>query len=450
MHILVVLQTHSKGDNQHYMGFNKHERYCNAPKGEILRRCTRSLVESMNYAKELFLDAELELVVYDDHSHESAVTDIKNNLNIATFKTQFIPLDTYGIMPSILKCYEHGRDHGKEIVYFAQDDYLYEKTAILDMVMTMIDTANKLGNFTCIYPFNDPYRYIPQNTVVQSHIIRCQKRHWRTQNATASCFMVHHSVLVKEWDLFEGMGKHEVDSKMEDNTINKLFYQRGYYLFVPIPSLALHMQYDTEKDDLINWREWWDKYDRPEPLEPTTDKTILNVGFGGQKLLDHMYTEDLSGYREISLDIDSKYNPDILADIYDISHIPNKFTDVAYSSHMIEHIHYFKVPSVIKELLRVVKDDGFVRFITPNMKTVAVRLASGNILDTVYESPGGPISAMDMLYGSRYHTHRHSSDFMVHKCGFTKEVWADIAKKHNLNIQVKEEGYDLVVNIYKS
>lgn len=450
MHLLVVLQTHSKGDSQHYEGFNQHQRYCNAPKGEILRRCTRSLVESMNYAKELFLDTELELVVYDDHSDESAVTEIKNNLNIATFKTQFIPLDTYGIMPSILKCYEHGKNYGKEIVYFAQDDYLYEKTAILDMIMTMIDTSNKLGNFTCIYPFNDPYRYIPENTVVQSHIIRCQKRHWRTQNATASCFMVHHSVLVKEWDLFDAMGRHKVDGKMEDNTINKLFYQRGYYLFVPMPSVALHMQYDTEKDDLIEWREWWDRYDRPEPLKPTNDKTVLNVGFGGSKISEQIHTEDLAEYREISLDIDKQYNPDILADIYDISHIPDKFADVAYSSHMIEHIHYFKVPSVIKELLRVVKDNGFVRFITPNMKTVAVRLASGNILDTVYESPGGPISAMDMLYGSRYHTHRHSSDFMVHKCGFTKEVWADIAQKHNLNIQVIEEGYDLVVNIYKS
>ena len=110
----------------------------------------------------------------------------------------------------------------------------------------------------------------------------------------------------------------------------------------------------------------------------------------------------------------------------------------------------FKVPSVIKELLRVVKDNGFVRFITPNMKTVAVRLASGKILDTVYESAGGPISAMDMLYGSRYHTHRHSSDFMVHKCGFTREVWDDIATKYNLDIKIKELGYDLVVDIYKN
>lgn len=449
LHVLVVLQTHSKGDSQHYLKMNEHTRYCNAPKNEIQRRCSRSLVESMNYAKELFLDSDFELVIYDDHSDDSSVQELKNNLNIATFKTQFIPLDTHGIMPSILKCYEHGRDHGKEIVYFAQDDYLYDTSAIYDMMLTMMDTSSKLGNYTSIYPYNDPYRYIPENTVVQSHVIQSQGRHWRTQNAAASCFMTHHNVILKEWDLFEAMGKHVVDSKMEDNTINRLWYQRGYYLFVPIPSLALHMQYDTEKDPFIDWREWWDRYDRDSTLSPTLDKTVLNVGFGGSKISEQVYTEDLVEYREISLDIDKKHNPDILADIYNISHIPDKFADVAYSSHMIEHIHYFKVPTVIKELLRVIKDDGFVRFVTPNMSKVAEKLMTGDLLDVMYVSEGGPITAMDILYGSRYHTHKHSSDFMVHKCGFSVKVFEQLAREHNFNITIKEVGLDLLVDIRK-
>ena len=450
MHVLVVLQTHSLGESQHYMGMTHYKRFVNQPKNEITRRCSRSLIESMNYAKELFLDSDFELVVYDDHSDKTTVNDIKSNLNIATFKTQFISLETHGIMPSILKCYEHGKEHGKEIVYYAQDDYLYDEKAIYSMILTMIDTSTKLGNYTCIYPFDDPYRYIPENTVVQSHVIRCQGRHWRTQVASASCFMTHHKVITDNWDLLEAMGKHELTSKMEDNTINKLWQQRGYYLFVPIPSLALHMQYDTEMDDQIDWASWWQKYDRPESLQPTTDKTILNIGFGGQKLKDHMYIEDLPDYREVTLDIDGKHSPNILADITDISHIPNEFVDICYSSHMIEHIHYFKVSSLIKELLRITKQNGFVRFITPNMKSVAVRLASGKILDKVYDSAGGPISSMDMLYGSRYHTHRHGTDFMFHKCGFTKEVFEELANEHNFKLTVKEVGLDLVVDISKT
>jgi glycosyltransferase involved in cell wall biosynthesis len=273
LHVLVVLQTHSKGDSQHYLGFTTEERFCKAPKSEVTRRCTRSLVESLNHAKNIFSDSEFELVVYDDHSDEQSVIDIKNNLNLATFKTEFISLDTYGIMPSILKCYEHGRDHGKEIVYFVQDDYLYDTTAIHDMIITMMHTSAGLGNFTSVYPFDDPYRYIPQNSAIPSHIIRSQKRHWRTSAASASCVMVHHQMLIKNWDLFEAMGKHEVNSLMEDNTINKIWQLRGYYLFVPIPSLALHMQYSCEYDDQINWCEWWGRYDEPKVISSDLPST---------------------------------------------------------------------------------------------------------------------------------------------------------------------------------
>jgi predicted SAM-dependent methyltransferase len=449
INVLVVLQTHSKGDSQHYLGLNQNERFVKQPKSEITRRCTRSLVETMNYAKELYLDSTFELVVFDDHSDESTVNEIKNNLNIATFKTQFIALDTYGIMPSILRCYEHGRDYGKEIVYFAQDDYLYDTTALYDMIETMMFTSHALGNYTSIYPYDDPYKYIPENTAVQSHIIRRQGRHWRTLPMTASCFMTHHKVITDNWDVFEAMGKHPVDSKMEDNTINQLFRKRGYYLFVPIPSLALHMQYDTEEDDQINWREWWDRYDRPEPLTPTIDNTVLNVGFGGISIKDLMYTEVFEGMREITLDIDNKFNPDILADVTDISHIPDNYVNCAYTSHMIEHIDYFKVPSVINELLRVCKPGGYVRILTPNLQTIGEKIMSGDLLDVVYDSAGGPISPIDIIYGHRHSVHRNRVDFMIHRTGFSKKVFEHIAKEYNFDMDIKEVGFDLLVDVKK-
>lgn len=454
LNVLVILQTHSKGDNQHYLDITKEERYCGASKSEIQRRCTRSLIESLIYAKELFNGrTKFKLVVYDDHSDDSSIDELKNNLNLATFPTEFISLDTYGIMPSIKKCYEHGLEHGIDIVYFAQDDYLYETTAIFDMVVTLIDTTNKVGNFTSIYPFNDPYRYyIPENTAIQSHIIQSQGKHWRTQIATASCFMTWWAVIQQEWDLFEAMGDHPVEEKMEDNTINRLFQERGYYLFVPMPSLALHMQYETEKDPYINWREWWDKYDRPEKLQPTIEKTILNVGFGGEKIAEQIFTKDLVklNYKELSLDIDKKYNPDIIASVHDLSHIPNEFVDVVFSSHMIEHIHFFKVPTVINELLRITKEGGFVRLITPNMSRLGHKITTGDILDIMYYADSNtPITVMDILYGSNTHTHKNNNEYMSHKCGFTKKLFESLAIRFKYDIYIKEVEFDLIVDIRK-
>jgi hypothetical protein len=57
------------------------------------------------------------------------------------------------------------------------------------------------------------------------------------------------------------MGNHAVDSVMEDETINKLFNDRGCLLFTPIPSIALHSQADTEKDPYIDWKKLWDQFE---------------------------------------------------------------------------------------------------------------------------------------------------------------------------------------------
>jgi predicted SAM-dependent methyltransferase len=450
LNILVVLQTHSKGDSQHYLGMTKTERFCKASKAEVQRRCTRSLVESINYAKELLLGSTIKLAVLDDHSDDDAIVNLKSNLNIATFDTELIHLTTYGIMPSIMQCYEYGKEHGSEIVYFAQDDYLYDTNAIYDMIMTMIQTSSHLGKFTSIFPYNDPHKYTPENVAVQSHIVRSQKRHWRTQIMTASCFMTHHSIIVDNWDLFHAMGNHAVDKHMEDKTINQLFRTRNYHLFVPIPSLALHIQYESELDELMNWREWWDRYDRPEPLTATTDSTLLNVGFGGHPLAEFGHTSDLLAYREITLDIDNKHNPDILADVTNISHIPDNFVDCIYTSHMIEHIDYFKVPSLLKELLRITKPGGFVRIITPNLQSIAQKIVEGDLLGVVYNSNGGPISAIDMIYGHRHSVHRTGVDFMRHRTGFTRKVFESLAAEHGFIMDIQEDGYDLVVNVTAS
>jgi hypothetical protein len=39
---------------------------------------------------------------------------------------------------------------------------------------------------------------------------------------------------------------------------------------------------------------------------------------------------------------------------------------------------------------------------------------------------------------------------MFHKCGFTKEVFEELANEHNFKLTVKEVGLDLVVDISKT
>ena len=110
LNLLVVLQTHSVKSRD-----TTKQRYCGASKAEIMRRCVTSLVDSINYASDLLPHVDISLQVFDDHSDDDAfnkLTSITSKCNVPYNITQ---LETRGIMPSILRCYEHGKQFGKDL-----------------------------------------------------------------------------------------------------------------------------------------------------------------------------------------------------------------------------------------------------------------------------------------------------------------------------------------------
>ena len=446
LNLLVVLQTHSVKSRD-----TTKQRYCGADKAEIMRRCVTSLVESINYASDLLPHVDISLQVFDDHSDEASFDKLTSIASKCIVPYNITQLETRGIMPSILKCYEHGKQYGKDLVYFVQDDYLYELNAIRDMVNTWVDASTRLNKPVSIFPYNDPYHYIPVNTQIPSYVVQSSGRHWRTNVLTSSCFMTHISIIKEEWDLFYKMGTSEVTPTMEDESINQLFKTRGHFLLIPIPSLALHMQFDTEKDPFINWREWWDKYDETDAVYnfKPNEKYVLNLGYGGLNISNTNDADIFKTYKEVTGDIDAVVNPDIVCDVNDLTNIPEKSVDAVYLSHMLEHLDYFEVPKGINQMLRILKPNGFIKLRVPNLKVLTKYLESGKINDTIYESNAGPVTALDMLYGYRYSIKQKQNDFMRHKTGFTKEVFDSIAKYHNFDLQVIEDGLDLIVDIYK-
>lgn len=76
----------------------------------------------------------------------------------------------------------------------------------------------------------------------------------------------------------------------------------------------------------------------------------LNVGFGGVRIegFDH-------------LDIDPKWEPDILADARNMHMIPASTYDVVYSYGFIEHIEPKDVHKVLSEMRRVMKVGGWLQ-----------------------------------------------------------------------------------------
>jgi predicted SAM-dependent methyltransferase len=423
MHLLVVLQTHSRADSQQYLGVRapSERRYTGADKKETAKRCVRSLIHSLNHCFRNAPDVEITLKIFDDHSDETYLASLQKDTEKALFQVELTLLETTGIRESISTCYEYGKSYGRDLVYFAQDDYLYEETAILEMIAMFWDASKKIGNYVAIYPFNDPYRYRPEN-IVPVRIVQSGKRHWRTSFQTASCFMLHHRTLMKEYDLFRAFTEHAIDSKMEDDTINKLFQERGYFLFTPIPSLAFHMQYETERDPFIDYRPLWNTFadvkaeDDPAKLFAGDTPILLNIGAGSEPL----NIAALANHKELRYDNDETSNPDILGDIASMNMIPAQSVDVLWASHIIEHVFWGEIPGVFGEIKRILKKDGCAILITPNLGSLGPYMED-RIDETVYTTSAGPIAPLDMLYGYRGFTSRGMTG-MMHKIGFNARL----------------------------
>jgi len=92
--------------------------------------------------------------------------------------------------------------------------------------------------------------------------------------------------------------------------------------------------------------------------------------------------------------------------------------DAVYSAYNIDHIYAHEVPIALGEFYRVLKDDGLVIIKCPDLQSVAEAVVQDKLLDTLYVSPIGPISAIDIMYGNRQEI-SDGNKYMEKKVGFT-------------------------------
>jgi hypothetical protein len=152
-------------------------------------------------------------------------------------------------------------------------------------------------------------------------------------------------------------------------------------------------------------------------------KTVLNVGCGPRGRA-HSFSGFDQHWRELRLDIDPSVEPDLVGTMTDMSAVASGSVDAIVSSHNIEHLYPHEVPVALAEFVRVLKDDGMVLITCPDLQSVCARVANGELASTLYESPAGPIAAIDIMYGLRS-AMAGGNLFMAHRCGFTLQLLAD-------------------------
>lgn len=132
-------------------------------------------------------------------------------------------------------------------------------------------------------------------------------------------------------------------------------------------------------------------------------------------------------WQEVRFDIDPSVKPDIVGTMTDMSGVPDASMDGLFSSHSLEHLYPFETLPALAEFLRVLRPAGFAVITCPDIQSVAAVVAEGKLLETLYDSAAGPISALDVLYGWRPALARGELH-MAHRSGFTADVLAAVLK----------------------
>jgi predicted SAM-dependent methyltransferase len=152
-------------------------------------------------------------------------------------------------------------------------------------------------------------------------------------------------------------------------------------------------------------------------------KGVLNVGGGSSAILIPAHYR---GWDHIRLDVDPAADPDIVCDARELESLPAGVYDAVYCSHNLEHYWRHDLPRVLKGFAHVLTPEGFAEVAVPDLRAVFERVQRDDmdLDDVLYQSPAGPITVNDVVYGFGREIAESGNDFYAHKNAFTAKSLA--------------------------
>lgn len=192
-----------------------------------------------------------------------------------------------------------------------------------------------------------------------------------------------------------------------------------------------------------------------EGLEERTFQTqtaapvFANLGSGRQT--PERIRRLFPGWRELRVDVDPGVEPDLVADLVDLSAIPSGTVQGVWASHCLEHLFRHEVNQALCEILRILAPDGFACLLVPDLQIIAAHVAEDRLDTEIYTAPAGPVTPHDVLFGfgaAIAEGHR----FMAHRCGFTPSSLATVVGACGVGqfVVLRRPNFELACVIQKS
>tara|TARA_B110001450_G_scaffold49879_1_gene46478 strand:- start:96 stop:1073 length:978 start_codon:yes stop_codon:yes gene_type:complete len=240
------------------------------PKIEYSLRALNSLIKSINFCKNKYPNIKFKTIFVDDKSKEENLEKIKKiteksgldisitSLNHAKYKEiikQQKNNQTFSNLASLLQSFELGKDHGEDLIFFVEDDYLHFEPMMEEMIASYERIASQINRDIFMCPADYPYLYMNNE---KTNILIGNKRHWRTINQTLCTFMTTKYLLNKYWDNFYKTCLDRNDPF--EKHLNQIYINE--FCISPLKSLSLHFTNVNSSYGLspfINYKKLWEE-----------------------------------------------------------------------------------------------------------------------------------------------------------------------------------------------
>lgn len=124
-------------------------------------------------------------------------------------------------------------------------------------------------------------------------------------------------------------------------------------------------------------------------MTPSRRRTWLNVGSGVRGTGLQPPGFDPREWQEVRLDANASVHPDVLAPADDLVALEAQSFDAVFSSNCIEHLYLDQAIPALREWRRVLKPEGFLLAICPDLQASAELIAQDRLMDvTSLDSDG--------------------------------------------------------------
>ncbi len=262
--ILIVLRMNTEVE----IWDQSKKRLFEQPKIEYSYRSIKSLIKSISFCQDKYPKIKIKTIIIDDNSKDENLDRIKKlidnkkieliSLNHDKYKTLIKDQkseETFSNLASLMKSFEIGKDHGEDLIFFVEDDYLHFEPMLEEMIASYERVASQVKKDIFMCPSDYPYLYMSNE---KTNILIGNKRHWRTINKTLCTFMTSKNLLNKYWENFEKTCQDRNDPF--EKYINEI-YQKELCIS-PLKSLSLHLTNVNSSYGLapfIDYKKLWDE-----------------------------------------------------------------------------------------------------------------------------------------------------------------------------------------------